>query len=78
MKRRLDPRATAVVVLCSYEVFAIATGKVPTITRICWKIRSTWPGRVAVWVAGGALMYHLLVEEDVVQGVVDTITEALP
>lgn len=76
--KKFDPRTALVAGLCTYEVFAITTGKAPTITRLCWRVRKTWPGRVAVWTAGGVLMYHLLVEEDVVQGVMDTISEALP
>lgn len=78
MKREPDPKTIAVAILCGYEVFAITTGKVPTITRLCWRVRGSWPGKMALWLAGGALMYHLLVEEDVVQGVVDTIAEAMP
>jgi hypothetical protein len=64
--------------LCTYEVVALSTGKVPTITRLCWNVRGTTAGRVAIWGAGGVLMYHLLVEEDAVQSVVDAVVEALP
>jgi len=73
-----DPKTVAVAVLCAYEVIAIATGKIPTITRLCWRVRGSWPGKVALWLAGGALMYHLLVEEDVVQGIADVVSEAMP
>lgn len=76
--RKIDPRTALVTGLCIYEVFAITTGKAPTITRLCWRVRGTWPGRIMVWTAGGILMHHLLVENDVVQDVVDTIAEAMP
>ena len=76
--RKIDPRTALVAGLCTDEVFALTPGKAPTITRLCWKVRGTWPGRVAVWTAGGILMHHLLVENDVVGSVADAVVDALP
>jgi hypothetical protein len=51
--------------LCAYEVTALATGRVPTISRACWWLRKQHPlGGVAIWTALGVLSWHLLVDED--------------
>ncbi len=44
-----------VAVLCAYEVFAIMTNKVPTISAICWK------QKILIPVLLGGLAVHLLV-----------------
>lgn len=61
--RDWDPRVVLVAGLCVYEVAAIASGRVPTITALAWKLRKHPVGHVAIWGALGWLSWHLLVEE---------------
>lgn len=58
----LDWRAILVAGLCTYEVTAIATGKVPTITAVWHKLREDKIGRLGLWLALGWLIEHLFGE----------------
>lgn len=49
---------------CQYEAHALATGRVPTITRLCWRWRHTYRGLAVIVAAIGWLVYHLLVDDD--------------
>lgn len=50
---------------CAYELVALTTGKIPTISRACWWLRKKHPlGGVVIWTAMGILSWHLLVDDD--------------
>jgi hypothetical protein len=49
--------------LCAYELVALVTDKIPTITRICHTAKNRHPvGAAVVWAGLGVLGYHLLLE----------------
>lgn len=60
-------RVGAIVVAagCVWEVVAITTGKIPTITKISWKLRESHPvGTVVLWGVLGVLAWHLFIDEN--------------
>lgn len=59
----VDPRAVALAALCVYEATAIISGRVPTVTSMVWRVRHRNGAKLAIWLAGGYLMWHLLMEE---------------
>jgi hypothetical protein len=64
--RDLDPsqdwRAWLVGSACGYEVFALATGKVPALTHLAWRARTHKVWRIVLWLALGWLLDHVLGE----------------
>lgn len=76
MSKASDLRTIVVGLGCAYEVVAIASGKVPTITSFAWRARKTWWGKGLIWNAVGYLSWHLLIEEAVI-AMEEAIEEAL-
>ena len=58
-----DPRVWIVVGLCGYELAAICTGVVPTITELAHRARRHPAGMAVVCAAVGWLWHHLAVED---------------
>jgi hypothetical protein len=58
-----DPRVWIVVGLCTYELAAICTGRVPTLTELAHRARRHPAGMAAVCAAVGWLWHHLAVED---------------
>lgn len=57
--------AIVVAVGCAYEVAAITSSKVPTISQLSWKLRDRHPvGAAALWGALGILAWHLFMDEN--------------
>lgn len=59
-----DWRAYLIAGLCGWELAALLTGKPPTITAVCWRIRSHPVGAAAVMAGLSWLGHHLLVEQE--------------
>lgn len=57
-------RAWIVIAVCAYELVALATGWVPTITRICHTVRRHPLGAAATAAGLGYLAHHLLLEQE--------------
>jgi hypothetical protein len=59
--------AVTVGVLCAYELAALSTGRIPTVSRVCWWARRHPAGALGIWAGLGVLSWHLLVDgaEDV-------------
>lgn len=50
--------------LCAYEIAALCTQRIPTITKVCHTLRDRHPvGAAFVWAGLGVLGYHLLLEK---------------
>lgn len=49
---------------CGYEFVALGTGTTPTLTRLAWRYRNTWPGRVAIAGVCVGLYLHLQFDRD--------------
>jgi len=58
----LDWRACVVAAACAYEVAAIVSGKVPTITAIWHRLREDKIGRLGLWLLLGWAVEHLFGE----------------
>jgi hypothetical protein len=58
-----DPRVLIVVGVCAYELAAICTGRVPTLTELAHRARRHPAGMAAVCAAVGWLWHHLAVED---------------
>ena len=51
----------AVVAGCAYEIVALTTRRVPTITSLVHELGRRGPaGRLAVWAIGGFVAYHFM------------------
>ena len=61
-------RAHLVVAVCAYELVALGTGYVPTITALCHKARRHPVGSAFVAGCCGWLLHHLLVEQEALRG----------
>lgn len=59
--RRLDPWRATVVAGCAYEIVALTTGRVPTISEVVLRMGEHKAGRVAAWLFVGAWAWHFLV-----------------
>lgn len=57
-----DRRALVVILAAAWELVALATGWVPTITAVVWKLRTRKLGRLTVWLLLGWLVEHLFGE----------------
>jgi len=60
-------RAGAIVVAagCVYEVAAITTSRIPTLSKLSWKLRDAHPaGAVVLWGVMGLLAWHLFMDEN--------------
>jgi len=57
-------RAHLVVAVCAYELVALATDCVPTITCLCHKARRHPVGAAVVAGCVGWLLHHLLLEQE--------------
>jgi hypothetical protein len=49
-------------VLCGYELAALITGRIPTISALCRVARNNPVAAAAIWGALGVLSWHLLVD----------------
>ena len=56
-------RGHLVVAVCAYELVALATGRIPTITKVSHTVRRHPLGAVSVAAGLGWLAHHLLIEE---------------
>lgn len=63
-RRTDDPRVWIVVAGCVWELAALATGRLPTITQAVHRWRTHWVGRVIISVVLGELVLHLFEEGD--------------
>lgn len=59
---REDWRAWVVAGACTYEVFSLATGKVPPLTHIAWKARTHKIYRFVLWLVLGWFIEHIFGE----------------
>jgi len=48
---------------CVYESTAIITGKIPTITHLCWKLRKNHGGKIILWGVLVLFAWHIFVDE---------------
>jgi len=60
--RAVDWRAMVVAGACAYEVVAIVSTRVPTITAIWHRLRDDKIGRLGLWLVLGWLIEHLFGE----------------
>lgn len=57
-----DWRAWLVAALSAWELVALVSGRIPTITRVWHRLRDHKVGRLALWLALGWLVEHLFGE----------------
>lgn len=58
------PWRAALVVGCAYEIVAVVSNRVPTITSIVQNTsRLPWVGRIALWLWLGAIVDHFIYRE---------------
>ena len=56
----LTPLNIVLLIGCTYEIIALTTRKVPTITRILRTVGATPAGRVPLWLWTGYVAWHFL------------------
>ena len=60
----MTPWRATLVVGCAYEIVAVVTNRVPTITSIVQNAsRLPWVGRIALWLWLGAIVDHFIYRE---------------
>lgn len=50
--------------LCAYELVALHTRRLPTLSWLCHRYRRSWRGRAVMTVLLGWLLFHLWLEAD--------------
>lgn len=63
MSKPADWRGWLVAGLAGWELLALFSGRVPTITRVWHTLRTHREGRLIVWIALGWLIEHLFGED---------------
>lgn len=57
-----DPRVIVVAGVAAWELVAIGTGKVPTVTSVAHRLRVHPVGRLGLWLVLGWLVEHIFGE----------------
>lgn len=70
--------APIIAFLGAYEAIAITSrGRIPTISRIVWKIYSYKSGKIGVWLTIGWLADHLMVPPEMREALLNNMEELI-